>query len=467
MIDEHGVLAAIPSVAGRPSFTLLLDRAVSSGHPGFWMSRLMSSPEIFSPEKATRLHSDNRMMFEAVTLQDDNPDFFPEGDAYGCRRSDLDQLIDAGVKVEVRMNPYMSDDECVVVKDASKQRAAIAKEFAFMFEMSEKAVAPPVLAAFCDTQYEDNARKEWLNYSKPTMLVEHSNVMHRESPEQEPVRSVVVVSQVSTFSLGDMMAAMRDTPVEARREHLSRVIEDSCGAVFDKIKQMCEQSRGGALVKLNMTPDNVVFCPKLVDGEDGWKLDGFGHMPVSKTHIDGVPHLTDFNSVLTTRIREESHSYDTSYVMHSMLLVAFARSQYGPGGSDVLWKHLLADGDPSGFVAATREMKSSATNASSFIASLADNFDMREFPALSKALDDTVSDMNCVVTNGVVDKNNDLSMNVGTSMFEKLVCIVTNSASVDTLIFARHEGVLQERMEVDIVRALEDVKLARAERLNN
>eukprot|EP00966_Prymnesium_polylepis_P313485 7243916-Prymnesium_polylepis.1 len=84
--------------------------------------------------------------------------------------------------------------------------------------------------------------------------------MHRQSSAQEQVSSVVVVSQVSTFSLGGMMAAMRDTPVEARRAHLSRVIEDSCGAVFKKIKQMCSESRGGALVKLNMTPDN---CPSL------------------------------------------------------------------------------------------------------------------------------------------------------------------------------------------------------------
>ena len=79
-------------------------------------------------------------------------------------------------------------------------------------------------------------------------------------------------------------------------------------------------------------------------------------MPVSDAFVDGLPKLVDFNSILTSRVRESSYSEEGSFVLECMLLVAFTRALHGPVISDVLWKHLLAQGDPSTFVAAMRSI---------------------------------------------------------------------------------------------------------------
>lgn len=463
IVTERGVIAAIPSIAGKPSATLSLDRAVASGHPGYWLSGVISAQDSFNPAKSARLHTDNRMTFEAITLETGVPAFLPEGDVYGHSKADMDEYIDAGVKVEVRLDPYLSREERVNLQGETRQRSAVSKELVFLADAAERGVAPAVLAAFCGTSHSQESREAWSTLTKPALLVENESVLAGPLDSQK-IDSVVVVSQLSTFSMGDIMAAMRDASVEARRVHLAGVLEASCGPVFEKVKGLCVEKSGAALVKLNMTPDNVVFCPKLVSSAGGWDLDGLGYMPVSKDHLDGVPRLTDFNSVLTTRVRAAAHSFETAYAMHCMLLVAFARAQYGAGASDVLWKHLLSDGDPSGFVAATRAMQSRPTNASAFLAFLVGNSDMRETADLSKALSEAVSDMDRLVRSGVVGKDGGLDVSAQTPMFAKLVSVVTGSSHADTRIFDRG-GVGNIREDVDTVKALESVKANRAARL--
>ncbi len=463
IITEHGVIAAIPSIVGKPPATLSLDRAVASGHPGYWLSGIISAQSSFNPAKSTRMHTDNRMTFEAITLETGVPVFLPEGDVYGHSKADMDEYTDAGMKVEVRIDPYLSKEECITVQGEARQRSAVSKELVFLADAAERGVAPAVLAAFCGVSYPKESRNAWSTLTKPTALVENGGDF-TQTVGSDKIESLVIVSQLSTFSMGNIMSAMRDASVEARRVHLAGVLETSCGPVFEKVRELCVEKGGAALVKLNMTPDNVVFCPKLVSSAGGWELEGLGYMPVSKDHLDGVPRLADFNSVLTTRVRAASHSFETAYAMHCMLLVAFARAQYGAGAADILWKHLLSDGDPSKFVAATRAMQSRATNASAFLAFLAGNSDMRESVDLSKALAEAVSDMDRVVRSGVVGKDGGLSVSAQTPMFSKIVSVVTGSSSVDTRIFDRVCG-SSLREEADTVRALASVKADRAARL--
>eukprot|EP00966_Prymnesium_polylepis_P011248 259052-Prymnesium_polylepis.1 len=159
IVTEHGVISAIPSIAGKPSATLSLDRAVASGHPGYWLSGVISAQDSFNPAKSTRVHTDNRMTFEAITLETGVPGFLPEGDVYGHSKADMDEYIDAGIKVEVRLDPYLSREERVVVQGETRQRSAVSKELVFLADAAERGVAPVVLAAFCGTFYSQESRE--------------------------------------------------------------------------------------------------------------------------------------------------------------------------------------------------------------------------------------------------------------------------------------------------------------------
>jgi hypothetical protein len=453
---DRGVMASVPVEAK----TVALSRSSACGHPSYWLENFMESADLFNENKTRRSHSNNRIVFEANMLAEGVPKFLPEGDAYDLKPADMDPYLDAGVRVEIRTLPYGAPDEPVRYPDNEKRMVLCAKELAFLFQMARKGVAPCVVAAFF-THGEDKVASgvEW---GQSAMAYVSSDI--QTAKPAADITSMVTVTQISTFSLGSLMQAINDAPVESRKNHLIGVLSGACSSVFSIVSEMISPEDGYSMVKLNMTPESVVFCPKLVASGESWTLHGTGFMPVSKDYLDGVPKLTDFNSVFTTRVRDASFSFETSFVMHSMLLVAFAHCTYGPHISDVLWSHLLDESDPSGFVKAARNMQSKPTNASAFLAYLAANSDMRENSDLSKAMAELVSDMDCAVRDGVVASDGSLSMHPERSMFSKLVGVVTGSALPDTCLFARDPN-HDNSSEMLHARALETVKHARLKRL--
>lgn len=461
LLAKRGVVAAVPSVGDRPGRIIAFDQSAACGHERYWVSSIKDAGDVFNKSKTTSLHSENRSVFEAITLQTGVPKFLPEGDAFGLEKADTDSFIDAGIKVEVRSDAYLSRKENITVLTRDKQVSACGKELAVLLEMARRGVAPFVVAAFY-TQADDRSHSsEWRLRGSPNSRVPSSM---RVSRPPKSLSSMVIVSQVSTFSLADLMAEIRSAPVTARKEQLVHIMLDACGGVFSKVKEMCQVHEGKGTIKLNMTPESVVFCPRLVATENSWNLEGTGYKPVSSSHLDGVPMLSDFNSVFSTSVESMSYSFETSYSMHVMLLLAFTRAQYGPSVSSILWRHLLSDGDPSGFVASTRAMQSRSTNASAFLAWLAKP-DMHHHPELHKALGDAVSDMDKMVRNGVVSKDGDIADMQDVPMFTKMVAVVTGSSSVDTYIFQREEDDVDDVAEAYHMKALEEVKAARLSRV--
>jgi hypothetical protein len=464
LLNKRGVVAAIPEVAGHTGKIIAFDQDAACGHERYWTSAIKEAGDVFNKTKTAALHSDNRSVFEAITLQYGVPRFLPEGDAFGMEPADMDSLIDAGIKVEVRVDAYVSRKESVTVLNKDKQVSACAKELAVLLDMATRGVAPCVLAAFyTQTDAADKKRSVGLDlYRRPNARVSEER---RVSKPPSSVSAMVVVSQLSTFSLADLMGEIKSAPVPARKEQLVKVMLDVCGGVFSKVMDMCRVHEGRGMIKLNMTPDSVVFCPRLVASDNSWSLKGTGYQPISNSHLDGLPMLSDFNSVFSTRVEGGSYSFETSYSMHCMLLVAFTRAQYGPSVSSILWKHLLEDGDPSGFVAATRAMQSRSTNASAFLAWTAANTDMHHPPELHKALGDAVSDMDKLVRSGVVSKDGNIAAMQDVPMFTKIVGVVTGSCAVDTFIFQRQEDDVEDVSEAYHIRALEHVKAGRLSRV--
>ena len=132
--------------------------------------------------------------------------------------------------------------------------------------------------------------------------------------------------------------------------------------------------------------------------------------------------------------------------------------------SNVLWEHLLSSDDSSGFLCDAKTMHSKPTNASSFLSAIVANSDMRESSPLSKALAEIVSDLDDVVRSGLISSDGSLSMPPSRSMFQKLVCLVTQSSKADTLIF--DTAAQKDETEQLHLRALEEVKEARRRRLS-
>jgi len=457
-VEEHinskrGVVAAIP---GNPC--VAISKEVACGNADYWLGAFVNNPELFNEKKTHRSSFNNRLVYEANMLATGVPAFLPEGDAFGLRAMDTDAFIDAGITVTLRKQPYASFDEPVKFEDPVKRVSSCAKELDYMLEMAEKDIAPCVLATFFTYMPDkDETSVDW--GEKPLAAVP---VIQASSGR---MTALVTVTQISTFSLADLMKSITTAPVKSKRDHLVGVLKSTCGPVFEAVRKLTTDSNGHAMVKLNMDPESIVFCPKLVASEDRWKLEGTGFMPVSTDYLDGVPKVTDFNSVFTTRVRSSSYSAETSFVMHSMLLVAFAKARFGGFVSDILWQHLLSPDDPSAFVCDAKSMQSKPTNASAFLAVLAANSDMRENTDSSKALSDTVSDMDDAIRLGIVSSDGSLSMPSERVMFNKLVSVVTGSTFPDTRLFER--SIESDDIEQLHVRALEGVKKMRVDRLRH
>ena len=457
-IESHlsgmrGVVACIP---GFPPVAISTEFAV--GNPDYWLTNFTNNPEMFNSAKTKRSLSKNRLVFEANLLSEGVPPFFPEGDAFGLKVADTDEFFDAGITVTLRKQPYGCKQEPVRFQSEAKRISLCASEMAYTMEMVERGLAPCVIAAFF-THTTDSEETQTDLGSKPLAVLSSLS-----SPKRGEMTSLVTVTQISTFSLADLMNAINKAPVKSKQEHLVGVLSGVCGEVFACIREMTKVHEGRAMVKLNLTPESILFCPKLIANGDQWDLKGSGFMPMSQDYLDGVPKMTDFNAAFTTRVRGESYSAETSYIMHCMLLVAFTRATHGAYVSSVMWKHLLSE-DSSGFVKDAKTAQSKPTNASAFLAVLAANPEMRENPELAKALAELVSDVDEVVRHGVVSAEGALSMSPERSMFGKLVSVVTGSSFADTKLF-EHASEPDDSEQAHL-RALEEVKNARLNRLRS
>lgn len=474
LYEDRGVIAALPATGSSPSRTVALDQHAASGHAEYWIVNMATNASIFNPAKTSA--SLNTVSYESITLHTSVPEFLPEGDVFGTAVADTDCLIDAGFKMQVKMDPYVSLGDVVSLKTDERQLSACCTELALQFAAAERGIAPAVLACFFSQSDDLSAaidddgevKQKWLMYTKPKQTVDGSIIAPKEPTG---IRSIVTVSQISTFTLDDLMFAIRSAPVQSRKEHLVGVMKSMCGPIFKKIKEISSVHKGYGMVKLNMTPSSVVFCPELRATDDGsWTLDGSGYMPISDSYIDGTPRIVDYNSMFTARVREAAHSFETAYAMGCMLLVAFSRAQHGPAVADVLWSHLTAEDDPSGFVGAVRSIGSRSTNTSAFLACVVANTDMRELPEVSKALAGVVSDMDTIVRESIVNPDGSLRRGSDAPVFAKLVSLVTGSSDVDTRIFAPlSTGTggqdFDDDMEADDIRAMQRVKQLRLDRL--
>ena len=444
MLKSGAVLAALPDT---PSPKMALSEHAACGHARFWTNGLVAAASSFNESKTRRsLSSPNRTHFESNALFDSLPPFLPEGDAYGLEAADIDALIDAGVSVEIRKRPYGADERVGAAR-ASRRAALCAREVSLTLDAAHRGVSPAVFASFYATRTD-----------------------RRKPVAREDVEALITVSQLHTFTLDSLMEAHAKAPVLSERAYLRGVLSDVCHPVFERIRGLAAPKKGRSVLKLNMTPESVVFCPRLHDEGGRWTVKGAGFMPVSRDFLDGEPLLADFNAMLTSSVPEEAHSPDVSFVMHSLLLVAFSRALHGQDAAGVLWDYLTTS-DRSAFPEAASRVRSKQTNATGFLSNLVANPEMREDSDLSKAVAEAVSDMDAVVRVGVLADDGGFAQPPDKAIFAKLVGLVTGVPLPDTRIFeppasdTAASAASAASAEVETYHALEELKRLRSERL--
>lgn len=411
---ERDILVGEGVAASLPGHCVILDSKETSGAPDFWMRSIWTNASAFNPAKTAI--DGSKLKYEAITLHGSTLDFLPDGDAFGMGVADADEFVDSGVQLEIREQPG---------------RQAACSELALLMFAAKAGVAPAVIAAFFGKR------------------------------EVGP-RPLMVLSQLSTFSLGTMLSAYAATPAGAEREHMRVSLFASLPLVFAKLKELSREDV--RVVKLNASPKNVVFCPKLAESTEGWRLQGVGYQPVSDSLVDGLPMLIDYNPTWVCRLRSDAHSPQLSYVMHGLLLTAFARAEHGAAASGVIVEALLAKDDPTGFVKALDEVQAASTNASGFLSAMAATAELRETPDVSKAIAECVCNLDSVVRKSVSVRAGTLEADAGTRLFGKVVALVSGLAEPDTCVFAAADA-SELLAEAEQLAAMRAVKMVRRRRL--
>lgn len=316
LVSRNGVVAALPARDGIAGRVVALDASLASGNAMYWSAHLLAHQDRFTASKVCLCGSS--VHASVVTLQNGPLSFMPEGDVYGMRRADLDVDVDAGFTAEVL-----------------QRSEARAKDVATMLLMAEAGVAPPVLAVFVARRGSHHP-DSWLNFA-PTHLVAAAPAAEARAPS-----SIVIVSKVYTFSLGDLInAAIQGT--SAGRERAADVLRDAVPLVMKKVRELSALRQAHGVVKVDMTTDSIVFCADLQPSGESWTLGGVGHLATSREHLNGTPKIKGYTALFSRRMREEEYDADSATVLHSLLLLSFAREVHGIEAEAALRGHVLSD----------------------------------------------------------------------------------------------------------------------------
>lgn len=421
LLRNGGVVASVPADGARLARSVALDTRAATGNAAYWTTHLLENEALFAESRGGA--EDGATHASAVTLEDGAPAFFPEGGAYGVGRAGMDALIDAGFTVEVNEAPY-SQRGGVAFERRDQREAACAKEISMRLLMAEAGVAPCVLAAFY-------ARRE-------------DEATGARRAQRGEMGAMVVVSQVHTFCLGDLMHAAR-AGEDAKRA--ASVLRSAVPLVMKQLRALSEVRGGCGVVKADLTAESVVFCADLRPSGDDWTLGGVGHRPVSREHVDGVPKICGYRTVLSRRMRAARHDVDAATVLHALLLLGFSEAVHGAGAAAVLREHFMQEGSEYQEAAAAAAKKRGGTAA--FLAEVANNADVASLPELHDAMLEVAEQAGAAAREGG-------RLPPRETLFPRLVSFVTRTTG---------GGAASERddaADAEAMRALEGVKHTRA-----
>ena len=337
LVRQRGVIAALPrstwpTAAADADSTLArvvaLDSERAASKSWWWAWRLRSSEYkgSRSVDEMTSVHTT-----DGVDSRENG--WFPTTEAYDSSISDdaFDKLTLAGFSTSIRVAeldaPFHKQTEL-------KQRLLLE------LEAAATGLAPAVLAVFL-VHSGDNYNIHQGTAALGTTDVSELPKLRGDSSSE--LQATVSVTQASLFTLGDVLTSYR----KSRNDPLLRPSLPSVeGGLYELSAAIARRVRALAdakMLKLNVTPDTVVFVPNLCEGEDdgGLKSQGYGYLGMET--VRGVPMMFDFDPRFTKRFTSATLEYDPdcAYTVMMLVLLSTIRAQYGGAVQDVVFNKLV------------------------------------------------------------------------------------------------------------------------------
>ena len=149
-------------------------------------------------------------------------------------------------------------------------------------------------------------------------------------------------SQLHSFFLADMLRAytrlLGDPLRRPSQGSIEATIYESTMGIARKVRATAD----ARILKLNMTPKTVVFCPKLFEAEDG-TLQENGYSYDGLQSIKGIPYLTEFEAAFCQKVPLAMSGYDpdAAYFMMMLLLLANVKAAHGHAAARLMMNKLL------------------------------------------------------------------------------------------------------------------------------
>lgn len=151
-----------------------------------------------------------------------------------------------------------------------------------------------------------------------------------------------VFTQLQSFKLSDMLSAYSRLLGNPLRRPSRGSLEASIYEVTMSCARKIRALADARILKLDMTPDAVVFCPHLYETETG-ELEESGYGFEGLQSIKGVPYLNGFDTELCKKVPASVAEYDAdaAYLMMTLLLLANVKAAHGQAPFKLMMHKLL------------------------------------------------------------------------------------------------------------------------------
>ena len=492
LVRCRGVMAALPravwpasvaeadSAAGR---IVTLDGSAAVGRAWWWLWKLRTSEYI---SKTAYASDDWTCVYQTDGLEADGNTWLPSASDYDSLvlSSGFDRITCAGFAVTVRFVPPPLGGESGSLDKLPHLNQRILLEL----EAASNGTGPAILALTTVSTGDD-----FLSYeARAVGMAADRDVSDepRQSSLPGPVAACVTVSQTHSFRLSDMLGAynkvMGDPLLRPSLTALNGSVYEMTAAIARKVRVLA-QSR---ILKLNMVPDTVVFCPRLCENDATGELEAQGYGYEGMEAVKGLPYMWDFDPVYTKRVTSQTPDYDPdcAYLTMMLMLLASVRAQYGEVVSRVMTNKVIGrspDGAalgsedlPEGFdqidmMAAGRRSREKATLFCVVLRGVLPTFAKDHEPTLGAAYAEVAKDFQDIVRSEILEHWGSTG-DMGTfdrtrSIFRNLVRYLSGSSAADSAVFtppaAGAEAVLERERAHRVEERLKAVRIARLHRL--
>ena len=453
---KRGVVASLPKQAWNEPGTVMscivaLDNARMSGQGAWWLHRLRASTDLEEPTYTAA----GAAVYRSVGLE--GVPWFPTEKAYGAEGNAFELLSAAGIAVVVREVPAWPKESKTL-----SGLPLLSQRLLLELEAAACAAGPAVFAAMLVHEGDrfDTIRESALASGALDAGDDYNAGARR-------IAALVSVTQTHSFTLRDMLtghATKLGDPVARPGVHqasLESTIYEATSSIARKLRFLARNR----ILKINQTPDTVVFCPRLVEGADG-ELEATGYTypdPLRGCMTRACPMLADFDPVFSRRGPEVDP--DCAYALMVLVLLASVRAVHGDVSTVMLHRltgksidgAALPEGElPERWdeISLPTAMEGAKAGVGVFCSML------RSAASMADAADDFEALLNCKVL---------LGGSMYRPVFTSLVCRLTGSTNAYTDLFAPARSRAEANAERERVgrlrRRLDAVRMARIARL--